>query len=235
MESKIRKIKFDLSGYYFLGLVVLVLLGFWPTYFSKFFDKTADFTMYFHFHAIMLSLWILALIIQPILIRKRKLAVHRLIGKFTYVLFPLMILSVVLLAHSSHHADEKDLDTNLFLSFKDLVILSTGYFIGVRYRHNVDLHARGMVVTGIVCIEPSVVRFLTHAVGDEAIAFYMTISVVYTVLVVLIVLERRQKRGRWVFPLILCLYLLAHSAIVFHIHFPPWLEFCKWFLSTRLT
>jgi hypothetical protein len=80
LESKIRKIKFDLSGYYFIGLVVLVLLGFWPTYFSKFFDKTAD-----------LSLWILALIIQPILIRKKKLAVHRLIGKFTYVLLPLMI------------------------------------------------------------------------------------------------------------------------------------------------
>src|ERR1700722_20185708 len=145
LESKIRKIRFDLSGYYFIGLVVLVLLGFWPTYFSKFFDRTADFTMY--------------------------------------------------------------LDTNLFLSFKDLVILSTGYFIGVRYRHNVDLHARGMVVTGIVCIEPSVVRFLTHAVGDEALAFYMTISVVYAVLIGLIFLERRQKRGRWVFPLILCLYL----------------------------
>jgi hypothetical protein len=47
--------------------------------------------MYFHVHAIMLSLWILVLIIQPILIRKKKLAVHRLIGKFTYVLFPLMI------------------------------------------------------------------------------------------------------------------------------------------------
>jgi len=74
LDSKIRKIKFDLSGYYFIGLVVLVLSGFWPTYFSKFFDKTADFTVYFHFHAIMLSLWILALIVQPILIRKKKLA-----------------------------------------------------------------------------------------------------------------------------------------------------------------
>src|ERR1700722_11390198 len=69
LESKIRKIKFDLSGYYFIGLVVLVVAGFWPTYFSKFFDKSADFTMYFHFHAMMLSLWILTLIIQPILIR----------------------------------------------------------------------------------------------------------------------------------------------------------------------
>jgi hypothetical protein len=40
------KLRFDLSGYYFIGLIVLVILGFWPFYFAKFFNGTADFTFY---------------------------------------------------------------------------------------------------------------------------------------------------------------------------------------------
>lgn len=65
------KIRFDKSGYYFIGLVGLALLGFWPSYFSKFFIGTEKYSVYFHFHATMISIWIFALIAQPILIRKR--------------------------------------------------------------------------------------------------------------------------------------------------------------------
>ena len=68
-----KKIRFEKSGYYFIGLVVLVILGFWPTYLSKYFDGTANFNFYFHFHALMASLWILLLIVQPVLIKKKKL------------------------------------------------------------------------------------------------------------------------------------------------------------------
>lgn len=85
MTSITSKIRFDKSGYYFIGLILLVLLGFWPSYFSKFFTETTRFPFYFHFHAIMMSLWILALIAQPILIKKKKLAAHKLIGKLTYL------------------------------------------------------------------------------------------------------------------------------------------------------
>ena len=35
--SRPKKIQYDKSGYYFIGLVTLSILGFWPSYFSKFF------------------------------------------------------------------------------------------------------------------------------------------------------------------------------------------------------
>jgi hypothetical protein len=57
----------DKAGYYTKGLFALALLGFWPTYFSKFFDGTANYNSYFHFHFAMASLWIALLIVQPIL------------------------------------------------------------------------------------------------------------------------------------------------------------------------
>jgi hypothetical protein len=68
MELIKPKIRFDNSGYYFIGLLALVLLGFWPSYFSKFFSSKTSFTFYFHFHAIMMALWIAALVVQPIVI-----------------------------------------------------------------------------------------------------------------------------------------------------------------------
>ena len=72
METIKSKLRFNLSGYYFIGLIGLILIGFWRTYFPKFFNGTADFTVYFHFHATMVGMWVFMLIAQTILIRKRK-------------------------------------------------------------------------------------------------------------------------------------------------------------------
>lgn len=235
MELIKPKLRFDISGYYFIGLVGLVILGFWPTYFAKFFNGSADFTFYFHFHAVILTLWLLLLIIQPILIRKKKLAIHRFNGKLSYFLFPLIFLSVILLAHSRHEINEKNLDIRLLVPFKDLLILGTAYFIAIRYRHNINLHARGMIVTGIAFIEPALVRFIRYAIIPSPTANYLTIFIVYSILIGLIIKERNQKRGRWIFPLILGLYVIVHTIIIFKIHIGPWELFSKWFITLPLT
>lgn len=235
MELIKPKLRFDISGYYFIGLVGLVILGFWPTYFAKFFNGSADFTFYFHFHAVILTLWLLLLIIQPILIRKKKLVIHRFNGKLSYFLFPLIFLSVILLAHSRHEINEKNLDIRLLVPFKDLLILGTAYFIAIRYRHNINLHARGMIVTGIAFIEPALVRFIRYAIIPSPTANYLTIFIVYSILIGLIIKERNQKRGRWIFPLILGLYVIVHTIIIFKIHIGPWELFSKWFITLPLT
>ncbi|MGF2414721.1 hypothetical protein [Ferruginibacter sp.] len=235
MEPIKPKIRFDISGYYFIGLFALVLLGFWPSYFAKFFNGTADFNFYFHFHSAMVTLWIFMLIAQPILIRKKKLALHRLIGKLSYVVFPLIFISVILLVHSRHNIDEENLDIRLFVPFKDLIILGTAYFIAIKYRHDINLHARAMVATGVVFIEPALVRFIMNTFGESLTAYLFTIGIIYALLIVLIVIERHQKRGRWIFPLVLVLYLLVHSVIIFNIHMGIWEAFSKWFIVLPLT
>ena len=235
MAITIHKIRFDYSGYYFLGLIVLVFLGFWPSYFSKFLHANVGFTLYFHFHALMLSLWLCALVVQPILIRKKKLRLHKAMGKVTYFLFPLVILSIILLAHSRHAVNQKNLDLRLFVPFKDVIILITAYFIAIKYRHVIDIHARGMVATGIVFIEPALARLMKNLLPGTTISYYLTILIVYSLLTVLIIRERNQKRGRWVFPLILGLYVIVHSVLVFHVHFEPWESFAKWFAAWPIT
>ncbi|MCA0238886.1 MAG: hypothetical protein LCH81_21105 [Bacteroidetes bacterium] len=56
METTQSKLPFYRSGYYFIGLIFLVLAGFWRTYFSKLLNGTADFTAYFHFNATMVGI-----------------------------------------------------------------------------------------------------------------------------------------------------------------------------------
>ena len=234
-----KKIRFEKSGYYFIGLVVLVILGFWPTYFSKYFYGTANFNFYFHFHALMMSLWILALIIQPILIKKKKLSIHRMIGKLTYVLMPLVFISVILLKHYRIGGKiTEGLGASLWLQLKDLVIIAIMYSIAIRFKHNVQIHARAMIATGIVFIEPALARFLIGSVFPEQYmlaAFLTTIGVVYSLLIALMIIERRQKTGRWIFPLVLILYIVFHNLYFFQISTPAWDAFAKWFAELPIT
>src|SRR6185436_8506929 len=112
--------------------------------------------------------------------------------------------------------------------------------IAIRYRHNVDIHARGMVATGIVIIEPALTRlflnlFVMFKVFVDSPYFFFfasipTILIIYSILIGIIIKERHQKKGRWVFPLIAVLYLVAYVIALFQIHIG--LEsISKWFVS----
>lgn len=234
LKKNIKKIHFDLSGYYFLGLIPLILTGFWTSYFVKFFDGTGNFSFYFHFHAILLVLWLSALIIQPILIRKKKLDLHRFIGKLTYLIFPLVFISVILLAHCRPNSNERSLSIGLFVACKDLLILAVAYFIAIWFRHDVQLHARGMVVTGLVYIEPALIR-LIYTITHSDNSYYYTIGILYSIFLLLIFLERKQKKARWIFPLILSIYIVVHTIIVSGIEIPFWTTIVRWFMKLPIT
>jgi hypothetical protein len=238
MENKTKKIRFDLSGYYFIGLVFLVLLGFWPSYFAKFFNGTADFSFYFHFHATVLILWMSGLIIQPILIRKKKLSIHRMVGKISYFIIPLIFISILLLTHSRIPHNGLLTEDNLvgaFNSAKDLVILSVAFYIAIKFKKEYQLHARGMIVTGLAFIEPAFIRFTFRVISNPIWAYLTTIFTLYAVLLYLIYIERNQTSARWVFPLILILYMIAHGLVLTGIYLPIWEVCVKWFVSLPLT
>jgi hypothetical protein len=234
-----KKLRFDLSGYYFFGLVFLVLLGFWPSYFAKFFNGTANFSFYFHFHATVLILWMSGLIIQPILIRKKIINTHRIIGKISYFIIPLIFISILLLTHSRlpHNGIITDQDLgSAFNSFKDLIVLGLAFFIAIKFKKDYQLHARGMIVTGLAFIEPAFIRFAFRVISNTTFAYLTTIFTLYAVFLFLIYKERNQKSARWVFPLILILYLIAHSLVLTDcIYLPMWRNFVNWFASLPFT
>jgi len=237
--KKSKKINFNKFGYYAVGLFVIAVLGFWPTYFSKFFNGTADFNFYFHFHFIMATSWIMLLIVQPILIRKKKLSIHKQVGKFSFVILPLFFVSVVLLKHYTLGGKiTEGLGAGLWLQLKDLVIIGTMFTIAMVNKKSMQIHARAMIATGIVFIEPTLGRFIILTVLPEP-DFYLglgiTVAIMYGLIISLIILERKQTKGRWVFPLLLVMFMVFHTLIFFEISFPLWDAIAAWFVQLPLT
>jgi hypothetical protein len=87
--------KYNNLGYILLLLIPLTFAGVSRTYIGQFpnFDEKID--TFIHLHAFVATIWILMLIAQPFLILKRKNSIHRAIGKLSYFLFPLLILSFI--------------------------------------------------------------------------------------------------------------------------------------------
>lgn len=137
------------------------------------------------------------MIVQPLLIRKKKLALYKLIGKFSYVVTPLIFISVILLAPAQGQkglevVDEKIIldgpPPHLLVPFKDLKLIGTMFIIAIVKRRDVNIHARAMIATGIVFIEPSLARFLIGLTNDIMIEYLLTIFFVYTLLISIIIL-----------------------------------------------
>jgi hypothetical protein len=226
-QITIRPRSFNKAGFYFIGLLLVSFLGFWKSYFSKFFDGTLEYSGYFHFHAVMMLLWTVMLIAQPILIHQKKLAVHRLIGKASYVVMPVLLISVLLILNTVLKAEpvEARTFTRIIFPFRDFWFLIVFFTIAVRYKNNMHIHARAMVATGIVFIEPALARFI----GNPVIIFMLGI------LIVLSILDRKQTSGRWIFPGMLLVYSISYAIAILEIQIPFLNSFVQWFATLPLT
>src|SRR5215813_8088804 len=89
-------------GYWFLFLLIaLIPLGFYKSYFSVLLQPKPSII---HIHFTFMSLWIVTLITQPFLIKYKKFALHRVIGKISYVLVPcLLIAAWFMIRYSYYH------------------------------------------------------------------------------------------------------------------------------------
>lgn len=233
-----RSLKFE-NAAPFMGLLLAVIIGgFWQAYFSRMLPN-GDFvriSWWTHFHLSLAAAWMLLLIMQPILIRKKQFVWHRRIGRISYVLMPLLMISVLLLFHSRHRAGEPTLNLDFFVGCKDLIVLAVAFFCAVKFRHTAYIHARAMIATGIAFIEPALIRLLMFALPNLAsINYLLTVLIIHTILLSLMVLERKQQRGRWVFPLIWGIYVVLHAIALSGVRIGVVGRFATWFVSLPLT
>src|SRR5690606_19721454 len=76
------------SGKFFVAFLALTVLAFWPSYFERLFEQP---NIRFHLHGAALFLWCAMLVAQAQLIRTRRRALHRQVGRASYVLAPVLI------------------------------------------------------------------------------------------------------------------------------------------------
>jgi len=127
-----------------LLLLAVSVLGFWKPYFSR---LTAVQGMA-HVHALMMLAWIGMLVVQPMLVRARQLAWHRRVGRASYVVVPLMVISALALAQlrmrtvppQMLHVQQFILYLGVSASLLFVVIWGAGHPLPPRHRAACALH-----------------------------------------------------------------------------------------------
>ena len=139
----------------FAVILVFVIVAFFKTYFGLFPDFKGT-TFLVHFHVAVLLFWFAMLIVQPVLIGTKRLKLHRLIGKASYFLVPLVVISLILMTRNNQMR-EKDLavfTVNIF----DVSMFILFYALAIIYKRNAAWHARFMILTVIPFISPAAAR-----------------------------------------------------------------------------
>jgi FtsH-binding integral membrane protein len=230
-------VDFARSGPYFAGLLLLALIAFWPSYLSQLGAQSA----YTHLHALLAAVWMLMLIAQPILIRRGRRDYHRALGRTSYGLVPLILVSMTLLAHSRIAritGDAFALQTYvLYLQVSLIIVFGLCYALAIVTRRDMPLHARFMICTGFTLIDPVVIRLMFWIDSSPSWNYqWFTFGLTDLAILTLIWLERDARRGRWVFPAMLVVFVASQlPALLPWTNTPAWQAFARWFAALPLT
>ena len=202
-------------GYFLMALIPLTFLGFFKTYFNQIPTFEENITPYIHLHAAIASIWIIMLITQPLLIRNKKLDLHRKIGKISYFVFPLLILSFIPQMGRIFHSDNP---TVLFFPLADSILLTLCYSLAIYYRKSPPRHMRYMIGTAIVFLGPTIGRIGPLVLGlSEKVTQNAQYGLIYLILISLMLLDRKHGKKYQPYLLIISVWILHQ--ITFNIIF----------------
>ena len=238
---KLEKSLYQKGYIYFLVFFLFMLWGFWTTYFTRI-PEQENYRM--HLHGIALILWCMMLVIQPYLIRSKRVAIHRQIGKFSYVLAPFMVFTTVDLFKYRLPGKVPLRTVDVFavaLILNALVVFLVLYGLAIYHRKKGPVHARYMLSTAfpmftpitdriISIFFPSVLGYLPTVDGFPNVVI-IGFAMADILLLALCIWDWRSHK-RWnVFPFVLTLLAAYHVSVLNLYKFPFWVKFSNWFAA----
>lgn len=193
-------------------LVPLVIIAFYHSYFGNIFKATEHYNVLVHIHAVLSSSWILMLILQPILIFSGKRKFHKFLGKFSYVLFPLFILSF--LPQILKNISIGNIRF-LFFPISESILLIVFYSLAIFNRKNTSKHMRYMLSTAFVFLGPTLGRIGSFILEwPELLGQSMLYTMISLILITLILYDR--SRGANYRPFVVVLFCYFVYAMLFY-------------------
>ena len=234
-----RGAPFPRASYWFAAMVAAAAVAFWPIYLSRMSDVRETLV---HLHTIGVLSWMVLLITQPLLIQRGRRQLHRRLGSLSYGLVPYILVTAILLAHSRFKAMDDATFAHdggsLWLPLIAALLFLTCYALAIYHRKDMAVHARFMVASALPLIDPIVARlviFYTPLPPDALTFTKFGYGLTDLVLLVLIWLDRHERRGRWVFPTLLAIFAAGHIGWFTFGQSQAWLSFATWFRSLPLT
>ena len=218
--------------YYFVFLLLMSFAGFYKTYLVKF-PNFDGFTWAHHFHGGVMFTWILMLIAQPVFIRTKNFRLHRIVGKVSYFIFPLLLLSFFLVARVAYirnlkaNGEVEALASMGFSGIPDMFYISILYGFSIYYRRKTSYHLRFFACIGLMILGPGLGRFLIAVCGLPFAAVPAMIGVIALFTLGWMITDIVQKRSA--FPLTVFLAIIVMTFLLGpNTHSTWWQGFAKW-------
>jgi len=161
------------APYYVLFVLVVIAVGFWPSYFAKW----TEVPWQFHAHGIAATLWVTMVLFQSIAVHKDQLPLHRAVGKSSLFLFPFLIagfagiIDVTAKGYVAANDPVRVMFGGSFFIGMAIAIAAylTFYYRALKHRRKVWLHSGYMLVTPLFLFESPFSRILNMGVPGLAV------------------------------------------------------------------
>jgi hypothetical protein len=237
------------SARFFALFLLCLLFAFWPSYFARLFEQPSWF---YHLHGIALTLWAVMLVAQAQLIRTGRRALHRQIGKASYVLAPALVAITASFVHYRVAGASPTLERLppfvpyfLALTLNSLLVFAAFYALAIYYRREAGRHARWMISTVFPLFTPITDRLigahwpslaaLAPRIDGSPILPVFGFALADAILLGLAAWDWRANRRADVFAPALAVLALYHVSVLTLYRVPAWRAFCVGFLSLPLS
>jgi len=221
------------------ALLLLSPLAFWPMYFSK---NWSAIDRYTHVHALFGSLWLVVLIAQPLLIWRGRRRVHRLAGRASMFVAFGFVISGLLLTHFRFSRMTDDVFTRegayAYLPIAVAALFAVACVLGFRWRRSTPVHARFMVSTALLLLDPLLARimyFYLPPMPSNALYQAVTFTMISVAMAFLAATLPAAAKGR-VWYRNYAIGAVSTLALFFVIpHTAAWLGIVRWLRNLPIT
>ena len=218
--------------------IILIMIGiqwgFYRTYTSEF-PNFINKTITIHVHGILLMMWMILLIVQPLLINTGRTQLHRTIGKVSWVLGPLIIVSMFLVGRGSYgrsigNIPEQVNLATMVLDIRGYLTFAIFWALAMFYRKNSASHMRYMIATGMLAIGPGVGRGLISSGVDFPTALTITDVLDLVIVGTLLGFDIYRKKNYKPFLIVFVVFLIG--AILWQVKDgDAWQSFARWYAA----
>jgi hypothetical protein len=202
-------VPFYSRAYIYFGLAFLITIaGFFPSYFGRLSETGGA----HHFHGITATLWMLLLVVQPLLYRLDKIEWHRMLGRTSFLLVPLIVIGGLIMVHMMLNDERYPGNMAYQLGFIDffvIIMFVMFYVLAIKNVRDTQYHARYMVCTIFGPIIPALTRLLFFIPYVDSFGKSLNISYILVEIVLILLIMDDKRRGKIRLPYILALGLMA--------------------------
>lgn len=196
-------------GLFIIILLAFVILGFYNSYYGLI-PSFKGVSGAMHIHGTIMLSWFLLLIVQPILIRQNKFELHKKLGKISYVLAPLVVISILLVSKAQFLRNfnlqtRKENIAILTLDLPQAFTFATFYILAMLNKKRTAYHMRYMISTALLIMIAGTVRVFLNYFGmefEQAIFFGWLLIISLTVFLIIYDLTKGKSYKPYLVSLI---------------------------------